>query len=79
MAEQAFMDTREVAEVLGVTSRTVLKMLDAGDLPWVQICRRRCVPTKEFWAWVAARTEDAVSVQRSRKGMVLNARVRRQA
>lgn len=74
-----FLTAGQVGKALGVSAKTVLGMLDAGDLPWVRIGSRRRVPAAEFFSWCAARTEDAVAVQRTRNGAILHARVRRQA
>jgi excisionase family DNA binding protein len=77
--EPMFLTAAQVGAALGVSAKTVLAMLDAGELPWVHIGKRRRIPAAEFRAWCAARTADAVSVQRSRRGRILDARVRRQA
>lgn len=78
-ASPMFLTASQVGRSLGISAKTVFGMLDAGELPWVRIGRRRRVPATEFYAWCAARTEDAVAVQRTRNGAILNARVRRQA
>lgn len=74
-----FLTAKEVGGALGLSVTQVMRMLDSGELPWVTIGKRRRVPAAAFKAWVEARTADALSQQQSRKGLVFNARIHRQA
>ena len=75
----SFVAAKDVATALGISTRMVHQLLDAGELPWVNIGRRRRIPIREFEAWIEARTADALATQRNRRMTVLDARVNRSA
>lgn len=58
---------KTVARRLDLSTRTVHRMLDAGDLPSILLGRQRRKPLVDFNLWVQARIEDARGAQRNRK------------
>ena len=56
ISEQLALSIPKTAARLGVSSWTVRRMLDAGQLPEIRIRGRRMVPTAGLERWVAENT-----------------------
>lgn len=70
-----FYKAREVAERIGVSTATVHRMLDAGELPSAYFGKLRRVPKADFEQWLDAKVEDARAHQRQRKVVPIHARI----
>ena len=70
-----FYKAKEVAERLGLSTATVHRMLDAGELPSAYFGKLRRVPREDFDAYLEAKKEDARAHQRQRKVVPIHARV----
>ena len=70
--ERDFITVQDVANRLSLSTRTVYRMLDAGDIPHTNLGRNRRIPTLLFDRWVADRIADAEGTQRQRKAWLHN-------
>jgi len=52
------MTTREAAERLGISTKTVVDLIYAEGLPAVRIRRQWRIPRAEFESWVSVRKND---------------------
>jgi excisionase family DNA binding protein len=62
-----FITVKEAAKRLALSTRTIHRLLDVGDLPSVSFGRQRRIPAVDFDAWVQARVEDARGAAANRK------------
>jgi excisionase family DNA binding protein len=55
MADSAVHSLQEVAEKLGVSPRTLARLIASGELPSLTIGRRRLIRSAALEAWLEAR------------------------
>jgi excisionase family DNA binding protein len=63
------LDLREVAEVLKVSERTVLRMVKEKKIPFLRVnARRLAFPVRLLSEWVEQQAKAAVSAEQQAKG-----------
>ncbi len=69
--EPRFYTVRETAQLLRVCPHTVIRMLDAGELPSVRFRGLRRVSRRALDAWIEAQEQDAAGQARQMRVVAL--------
>lgn len=70
-----FLSVAYVAEQLGVSQTMVRRMMDAEQLPWVTVGRRRKIPAQCFDGWADQQVDAALARQMQRRKALAYARI----
>ena len=65
--EPLFIRPQDAAKLLSISSATVHRLLDSGEIPSVVIGKRKRIPAKQFQRYVDDRLADALYAQKERR------------
>jgi excisionase family DNA binding protein len=67
--QRDFIKVNEAATRLSLSTRTVHRMLDRGDIPCESFGKSRRIPARLFDQWIEDHIANSIAEQRKRKGL----------